>query len=31
MRQEVGGLDSPNRILCQLAELATLIIGDCGS
>src|SRR6202790_1082962 len=22
MRQEVGGLDSPNRVFCQLAELA---------
>jgi len=29
--QEVGGLDPPNRIVRQLAELATLFIGDCGA
>jgi hypothetical protein len=31
VRQEVGGLDPPNRIFRQLAELATLFVGDCGA
>jgi hypothetical protein len=29
--QEVGRLDSPNRVLCQLPEFATLFISDCGA
>jgi hypothetical protein len=31
VRQKVGGLDSPNRVFCQMAELATLFIGDYGT
>jgi hypothetical protein len=27
----MGGLDSSDRVFCQLAELATLFVGDYGA